>query len=43
LEGSYSFFSKNITTGAGGMLVTDDEGIAEKLHNLRSQDMIAMN
>ncbi len=41
--GCYSFFSnKNMTTGEGGMLVTDDDGIAEKLRNLRSHGMTAM-
>lgn len=41
--GCYSFFSnKNMTTGEGGMLVTDDDGIADKLRNLRSHGMTAM-
>ena len=41
--GCYSFFSnKNMTTGEGGMLVTDDDAIADKLHNLRSHGMTAM-
>jgi dTDP-4-amino-4,6-dideoxygalactose transaminase len=41
--GCYSFFSnKNMTTGEGGMLVTDDDGIAENLRNLRSHGMTAM-
>jgi dTDP-4-amino-4,6-dideoxygalactose transaminase len=41
--GCYSFFSnKNMTTGEGGMLVTDDDEIADKLRNLRSHGMTAM-
>ena len=41
--GCYSFFSnKNMTTGEGGMLVTDDDAIADKLRNLRSHGMTAM-
>lgn len=32
----YSFYpTKNITTGEGGMLVTDDDGIAERARSLR--------
>jgi dTDP-4-amino-4,6-dideoxygalactose transaminase len=30
---------KNITTGEGGMVVTDDDGLAERLRYLRSFDM----
>lgn len=30
---------KNITTGEGGMIVTDDDGIAKRLRRLRSFDM----
>jgi dTDP-4-amino-4,6-dideoxygalactose transaminase len=30
---------KNITTGEGGMVVTDDEGFAERVKSLRSFDM----
>ncbi len=41
--GCYSFFSnKNLTTGEGGMLVTDDDVLAEKLRILRSHGMTAM-
>ncbi len=41
--GCYSFFSnKNMTTGEGGMLVTDDDAIADRLRNLRSHGMTAM-
>jgi dTDP-4-amino-4,6-dideoxygalactose transaminase len=41
--GCYSFFSnKNLTTGEGGMLVTDDDAIAEQLRILRSHGMTAM-
>ncbi len=41
--GCYSFFSnKNMATGEGGMLVTDDDEIADKLRNLRSHGMTAM-
>jgi dTDP-4-amino-4,6-dideoxygalactose transaminase len=41
--GCFSFFSnKNMTTGEGGMLVTDDDSIAEKLRLLRSHGMSAM-
>ena len=41
--GCYSFFSnKNLTTGEGGMLVTDDNAIASQLHGLRSHGMTAM-
>ena len=41
--GCYSFFSnKNLTTGEGGMLVTDDDSIAKRLRLLRSHGMTAM-
>ena len=41
--GCYSFFSnKNMTTGEGGMLVTSDDTIADKLRNLRSHGMTSM-
>jgi len=41
--GCFSFFSnKNLTTGEGGMLVTDDDSIAEQLRLLRSHGMTAM-
>ena len=41
--GCYSFFSnKNITTCEGGMLVTDDDSIAEKLRLLRSHGMTSL-
>src|SRR5512143_1137164 len=41
--GCYSFFSnKNMTTGEGGMLVTDDDGIAQRLGWLRSHGMTSL-
>ncbi len=41
--GCYSFFSnKNMTTGEGGMLVTDDDQLAEKLRLLRSHGMTSL-
>ncbi len=41
--GCFSFFSnKNLTTGEGGMLVTDDDDIAEKLRLLRSHGMTTL-
>jgi dTDP-4-amino-4,6-dideoxygalactose transaminase len=41
--GCYSFFSnKNMTTGEGGMLVTNDDAIAGQLRTLRSHGMTAM-
>jgi dTDP-4-amino-4,6-dideoxygalactose transaminase len=41
--GCYSFFSnKNLATGEGGMLVTNDDSIAEKIHVLRSHGMTTM-
>ena len=37
---SYSFYAtKNLTTGDGGMLVTDDDGIAERARVLAGQGM----
>ncbi len=41
--GCFSFFSnKNMTTGEGGMLVTDDEAYARKLQLLRSHGMTSL-
>jgi dTDP-4-amino-4,6-dideoxygalactose transaminase len=41
--GCYSFFgNKNLTTGEGGMLVTDDDKLAEKLRILRSHGMTTL-
>jgi dTDP-4-amino-4,6-dideoxygalactose transaminase len=41
--GCYSFFSnKNMTTGEGGMLVTDDDALAAKLRLLRSHGMTSL-
>jgi dTDP-4-amino-4,6-dideoxygalactose transaminase len=41
--GCYSFFSnKNLTTGEGGMLVTDDDTAAERLLLLRSHGMTTL-
>ena len=41
--GCYSFFSnKNMTTGEGGMLVTDDDQLAERLGILRSHGMTSL-
>jgi len=41
--GCFSFFSnKNMTTAEGGMVVTDDDGIAEKIRSLRSHGMTAL-
>ncbi len=38
--GCYSFFSnKNMATGEGGMLVTEDDELAQKFRNLRSHGM----
>ncbi|MDZ7372417.1 MAG: DegT/DnrJ/EryC1/StrS aminotransferase family protein [candidate division KSB1 bacterium] len=40
--GCFSFFSnKNMTTGEGGMVVTDNEGIAARVRLLRSHGMTA--
>ncbi len=44
LVGCFSFFSnKNMTTGEGGMVVTNDDEIAQKLHILRSHGMTTMS
>jgi dTDP-4-amino-4,6-dideoxygalactose transaminase len=41
--GCFSFFSnKNMTTGEGGMLVTDDDELADKLRLLRSHGMTSL-
>ena len=41
--GCYSFFAnKNMTTGEGGMLVTDEDELAEKLRILRSHGMTTL-
>jgi dTDP-4-amino-4,6-dideoxygalactose transaminase len=41
--GCFSFFSnKNMTTGEGGMLVTDDDELAAKLRILRSHGMTSL-
>lgn len=41
--GCFSFFSnKNMTTGEGGMLVTDDDDLAERLRTLRSHGMTSL-
>lgn len=38
--GCFSFFSnKNMTTGEGGMIVTDDDSLAERTRRLRSHGM----
>jgi len=40
--GSFSFYAtKNITTGEGGMVTTDDDAIADRLRLLRNQGMRA--
>jgi dTDP-4-amino-4,6-dideoxygalactose transaminase len=42
--GCYSFFSnKNMTTGEGGMLTTDDDVLADKLRLLRSHGMTSLS
>ncbi len=42
--GCYSFFSnKNMTTGEGGMLATDDPALAERLRLLRSHGMTTLS
>lgn len=42
--GCYSFFSnKNMTTGEGGMLTTDDDALAEHLRILRSHGMTSLS
>ena len=41
--GCFSFFSnKNLVTGEGGMLTTNDEMLAEKVHRLRSHGMTSL-
>lgn len=41
--GCFSFFSnKNMTTGEGGMLTTDNEALAQKLSRLRSHGMTSL-
>lgn len=41
--GSFSFFSnKNLATGEGGMLTTDDDRIADKLRLIRSHGMTTL-
>ena len=41
--GCFSFFSnKNMTTGEGGMIVTDDDEIAARLRTLRSHGMSSL-
>jgi perosamine synthetase len=40
--GSFSFYAtKNITTGEGGIVTTDDDGLADRLRLLRNQGMRA--
>jgi dTDP-4-amino-4,6-dideoxygalactose transaminase len=42
--GCYSFFSnKNMTTGEGGMVVTNDDGLAARLRILRSHGMTSLS
>ena len=42
--GCFSFFSnKNISTGEGGMIVTNDDAMAEKIKLLRSHGMTTMS
>jgi dTDP-4-amino-4,6-dideoxygalactose transaminase len=42
--GCYSFFSnKNMTTGEGGMLATNDDALAERLRILRSHGMTSLS
>jgi dTDP-4-amino-4,6-dideoxygalactose transaminase len=42
--GCFSFFSnKNMTTGEGGMLVTDDDALADRLRILRSHGMTTLS
>jgi dTDP-4-amino-4,6-dideoxygalactose transaminase len=42
--GCYSFFSnKNMTTGEGGMLTTNNDALAERLRQLRSHGMTSLS
>ena len=42
--GCFSFFSnKNMTTGEGGMVVTDDDLLADKLRSMRSHAMTSLS
>ena len=42
--GCFSFFSnKNISTGEGGMIITDDDALAEKARLLRSHGMTSLS
>jgi dTDP-4-amino-4,6-dideoxygalactose transaminase len=42
--GCFSFFSnKNMTTGEGGMLVTDEDALADRLRILRSHGMTSLS
>src|SRR3954451_3684469 len=44
LAGAFSFFSnKNLPVGEGGMIVTDDEGVAAQVRLLRSHGMTAIS
>lgn len=44
IAGCFSFFSnKNISTGEGGIIVTNDEGVYEKIKLLRSHGMTTMS
>ena len=43
LAGCFSFFSnKNLPVGEGGMIVTDDDGLADKIRLLRSHGMTTL-
>ena len=42
--GCFSFFSnKNMTTGEGGMVTTDDDDLAARIRNLRSHGMTSLS